>query len=133
MTGTKIIHLRGEGSTRRVWLDDVELHPQLSQKLYNHSPDGFNWGYGGSGPAQLALAVLLHISNEMNALANYQRFKFDVIAGLDQDFDINIDVSKYIRSCRVCGCTDDKACLGDDGNPCYWIEDNLCSACQGKG
>ena len=26
--------------------------------IRNHSPSGFNWGYGGSGPAQLALAIL---------------------------------------------------------------------------
>jgi len=26
--------------------------------LANHSPDGFEWGYQGSGPAQLALAIL---------------------------------------------------------------------------
>jgi hypothetical protein len=25
----------------------------------NHSPDGFEWGYGGSGPAQLALAMCI--------------------------------------------------------------------------
>lgn len=28
------------------------------QEIRNHSPDGFNWGYAGSGPAQLALAIL---------------------------------------------------------------------------
>jgi uncharacterized protein DUF6166 len=27
-------------------------------EVRNHSPDGFEWGYGGSGPAQLALAML---------------------------------------------------------------------------
>lgn len=27
----------------------------------NHSPDGFQWGYGGSGPAQLALALCLDV------------------------------------------------------------------------
>lgn len=32
------------------------LDPKL--KLVNHSPTGFSWGYGGSGPAQLALAIL---------------------------------------------------------------------------
>ncbi len=32
------------------------LGPRLD--LANHSPDGFSWGYGGSGPAQLALAIL---------------------------------------------------------------------------
>ena len=45
------------------------------------------------------------------------------------------------RACRICGCTEDHACLTPDG-PCYWIIDgNLCSACvieltpeqQGRG
>ncbi|HMF28341.1 MAG TPA: DUF6166 domain-containing protein, partial [Candidatus Cybelea sp.] len=35
---------------------DYELPLRLD--LYNHSPDGFEIGYGGSGPAQLALAIL---------------------------------------------------------------------------
>jgi len=30
----------------------------LRLDLFNHSPGGFEWGYGGSGPAQLALAIL---------------------------------------------------------------------------
>ena len=30
----------------------------LRLDLFNHSPTGFSWGYGGSGPAQLALALL---------------------------------------------------------------------------
>lgn len=34
------------------------------------------------------------------------------------------------RTCRVCGCTDDRACMTGDG-PCFWIgdRDDLCSAC----
>ena len=28
--------------------------------LVNHSPDGFCWGYSGSGPAQLALGLLAY-------------------------------------------------------------------------
>jgi hypothetical protein len=35
--------------------------------------------------------------------------------------------------CRVCGCTDDRACTHDaDGEPiepCHWAEPDLCSAC----
>jgi hypothetical protein len=27
-------------------------------EVRSHSPSGFEWGYGGSGPAQLALAIL---------------------------------------------------------------------------
>jgi hypothetical protein len=62
------------------------LSPADSQKLHNHSPDGFNWGYGGSGPAQLALALLLDVSgNSDTALAHYQRFKWEKIAKLELD------------------------------------------------
>lgn len=31
--------------------------------------------------------------------------------------------------CRVCGCTEDNACLGG----CYWVEPDLCSACAQDG
>ena len=41
--------------------DGKPLSPKPSQKLWNHSPDGFNWGYHGSGPAQLALALLIDV------------------------------------------------------------------------
>jgi hypothetical protein len=51
-----------------------------SLKLADHSPDGFSWGYPGSGPAQLALALLLHFTDDKEfALEYYQHFKFDVI------------------------------------------------------
>lgn len=33
------------------------------------------------------------------------------------------------RACRVCGCTDDRACPGG----CYWVEDDLCSRCAAMG
>lgn len=35
------------------------------------------------------------------------------------------------QKCRVCGCTDNHACMTDDG-ACYWIEPDLCSACAEK-
>lgn len=41
-------HLTGKMETRQVWLDGKELDPAESQKIWNHSPDGFNWGYGGT-------------------------------------------------------------------------------------
>jgi len=33
--------------------------------------------------------------------------------------------------CRVCGCTDDNCaiCIRTTGQPCHWVEENLCSAC----
>lgn len=34
------------------------------------------------------------------------------------------------RACRECGCTDDQACVDAiSGDPCCWVEDDLCSVC----
>lgn len=89
----KKFNLTGIESTRQVFLDGLEIFPERSQKLFNHSPDGFNWGYGGSGPAQLALAVLLELYDEETALNNYQHFKWEYIAVLPQDdFDVDFEI-----------------------------------------
>jgi hypothetical protein len=47
---------RREGYAALVTVNERPLTPRLD--LWNHSPTGFEWGYGGSGPAQLALALL---------------------------------------------------------------------------
>jgi len=61
--------------------EPTELSPEPSQKLCNHSPDGFNWGYGGSGLAQTSLALLLDATTDPEmALAYYQQFKWDKVA-----------------------------------------------------
>ncbi len=60
------------------------LHTRLD--LANHSFTGFEWGYGGSGPAQLALALLARAtSNDRLALNLYQTFKTQIVASLDED------------------------------------------------
>lgn len=49
------------------------------------SPTGFAWGYGGSGPAALAHAILFDlIGNETIAEGLYQDFKREVIALLPE-------------------------------------------------
>ena len=72
---------------RRVFVvadgETTELLPARGQQLIDHSPDGFNWGYSGSGPAQLAYALLLEVTDDgQTALRYYQDFKWDVIANL---------------------------------------------------
>jgi hypothetical protein len=68
------------------------IDPKVSLKIVNHSPTGFCWGYGGSGPAQLALAILLvHLNGDkQRALTLYQDFKLMVIARLPmgEDFEL---------------------------------------------
>ena len=60
------------------------LTPDRSLELVNHSPSGFEWGYRGSGPAQLALALLLDYTGyEVFALDHYQAFKTEVVSQLD--------------------------------------------------
>lgn len=86
----------------------TKLDPRRSQKLWNHSPDGFEWGYGGSGPAQLALAILLDAlgrgpfvvnsrileacasmeyksTAEKLAVRLHQEFKFSRVVGFERD------------------------------------------------
>lgn len=116
---TKIMMVSGQASTRQVWIKRTtiekerdnptfpgqgrELLPARSQRFHNHSPDGFAWGYGGSGPAQLALALCLRIfeykraPNDWVSLPfDYQQFKWDIIAKLniDDDFMIELDLEK---------------------------------------
>ncbi len=54
----------------------------LARDVHNHS-QGFEWGYGGSGPAQLALAILVDcLGDAERARTLYQAFKFRVIGKL---------------------------------------------------
>lgn len=77
--------------------DGEVLSPKRSLRLRNHSPTGFAWGYAGSGPAQLALAILLQAGvEERRALLLYQRFKGAFIQGLPQQaFLLDIDVQAW--------------------------------------
>lgn len=36
------------------------------------------------------------------------------------------------RTCVVCGCTEDDCsdCMRRTGQPCYWVGEDLCSACS---
>ena len=85
-------------AARNVYVDGRLLTPQRSQKVWNHSPDGFNWGYGGSGPAQLALAILLEAEvPKQRAIELHQPFKWKFIAPLPagEPFCIEIDLHAW--------------------------------------
>ena len=56
-----------------------------SLKIRNHSPDGFAWGYEGSGPAQLALGILLDVTDKATAEQLYQEYKRSVISVLPKE------------------------------------------------
>lgn len=57
------------------------LNPRLDLRC--HSPTGCEWGYAGSGPAQLALALAADaLGDDDRALATYQGLKYVLIAAL---------------------------------------------------
>jgi hypothetical protein len=63
-----------------VFKDDRPFDHRPSRAYRNHSPTGFEWSYQGSGPAQLALALLLEVTDSDTALDLYQDYKREVVA-----------------------------------------------------
>ena len=47
----------------------------------------------------------------------------------DITFQQVMDAQPLVRRCRVCGCTEDHACVDDEVGPCWWLEADLCSHC----
>ena len=72
---------------------NAETYPiRERQDLRNHSPDGLNWGYGGSGAAQCALAILADcLGDSQMALRHYQNFKWDFVSKWKHSFEIAED------------------------------------------
>ncbi len=52
----------------------------VPHKIVCRGPDGFEWGYHGSGPADLALNILLCFTNVAAAHELHQDFKREIIA-----------------------------------------------------
>jgi len=80
----------------------VQVHPEegepydlpLRLDLISKSPSGFAWGYGGSGPAQLALALCAHVlEDDFRALEIYQDVKSWLILplGEHEPFELTAD------------------------------------------
>ncbi|SRR6266571_4051289 len=81
------------------WRDKKGTHVLVNGKplrhVIYHSPSGLEWGYGGSGPADLALSLLVHYFKERHvntaflkkfharpsqAWLYHQQFKREIVA-----------------------------------------------------
>lgn len=92
------IELVGFGINRVVFLNEVYLNAAESQLVLEHSPDGFNWGYGGSGPSQLALAVLLKYFTDEAAISLHEGFKDSFITKLEEgNFKVRIKLNLWYQ------------------------------------
>ena len=68
-----------------------------------HSPAGFEWGFGGSGPAELALNILLQATGDRDfAAQHHQAFKREFVAPLPFDGGVieSAKISEWIGECR---------------------------------
>jgi hypothetical protein len=84
----KVYHgMRTENGCTVVVEEDGEFTGlTLRLDLKNHSPDGLEWGYSGSGPAQLALALAADVlGDDDKAQELYQQLKFKVIGRLPHE------------------------------------------------
>lgn len=80
---------------------------------------------------------------EIKQLAKFRRLwamevlelKLDQVKDLADEMEMDFpSLSELMgeQRCRVCGCTNDDCsqCIEKTGEPCTWVEDDLCSACQ---
>jgi len=65
--------------------DEDGIHTNVPRRITQHSPDGFEWGYGGSGPADLALNILSIFAGQEFAERHHQEFKFEFIAPMPHE------------------------------------------------
>jgi hypothetical protein len=100
--GTEMVNLNSEQMEKLSEVKVIEergLDPRFD--LRRHSPDGFEWGYCGSGPAQLALALLCDATgNDELAKDLYQRYKFKFVAGWVGDTFLTSDVEIMRWVCK---------------------------------
>ncbi len=70
--------------------------------IERHSPDGFNWGFGGSGPADTALSILTDCLGMEEANQLYQMFKWEFVAGWGDKFSISeTEIKNWARKERA--------------------------------
>lgn len=87
--GKRYVGRRAPDGTVSVWVEPADrepypLPPRLDLRC--HSPAGFNFGYSGSGAAQLALALAADVlGDDERAGRVYQSLKKRVVARLEGD------------------------------------------------
>ena len=89
----RIVEIEKDGSVA-----PLPFEPSL--EIVDHSPDGFNWGYNGSGPAQLALGILYEVTANAELARNlYQFFKSDHVSRWGERWEMSErEVREWLRA-----------------------------------
>lgn len=122
-SGTCLIEVRVQGQP---------IGTPLKHEM-RHSPTGFEWGYGGSGPADTARSILADHLGYVPTPAVYQRFKALAIQDLSQEpEDAWTLTSQEIELCLSAIKADlgvDCPRCGDSGFIDRGSEDDTCPSC----
>lgn len=83
-------------------MDGTPIEPRLIAFHPRHSPDGWSWGYAGSGPTQAALDILWDWMDEEPAPGAYQDFKNEYLADAydGTKAELRIDAAAVGEFCR---------------------------------
>lgn len=69
------------------------IRSNVPRRITKHSPDGYNFGYGGSGPADFALNVCMALVHADDAYQHYQDFKWHFVAVGDSEAE-RLDIKR---------------------------------------
>ena len=81
---------RGERLGPREQLPEVKVtvNDMPLKHRVRHSPTGFEWGYNGSGPADLALSILWDLTGKEPLAVFYQAFKEELVSKWKDEWKI---------------------------------------------
>ncbi|GGK79349.1 hypothetical protein GCM10009067_34540 [Haloarcula sebkhae] len=106
--------------------DNIKLTPDRNLDFVNHSPSGFEIGYRGSGPAQLACGLLLDYYDDTQvAREHYIAFRNRVISQLKCDGPAACwHLTGEEIDATMATITDDVVALPDGGEPSPSLPEN---------
>ena len=86
-----------DGSVKVVAIRDGRQYPL--RHLVHHSPTGMEWGYHGSGPADLARSIIGDVMGTEKPRPDiYQVFKLEFVSGWGDRWEISReDVEEWLR------------------------------------
>ncbi len=117
-------------NTRTLKEGDI-VHLRIT-KIYEQAPGKWRWeaqdvtplpGAEPTGYACHGCGIIEVAADDGGLPEKWVEKKFP-----ERSFFLCPECQEDVAICRVCGCSNEDPCEGG----CYWVEEDLCSACVGK-
>lgn len=106
---------REEGCKRAEALFAIEWRLRGNLARQYHTDDDVNW---------TVRAYCRSEAQRDRLLSRYERFS-SAFEYRVRTLALTTSAAKPVRKCKICGCTDERACVGG----CEWADRDLCSRC----